>query len=781
MKEKQRKRRKRWLSLILVLVISFGILPGSSYLGNMNVVQAASDEDSTIMKQEAAIADTTVDLTFKWPASVMNVVREVDYKGEHQRDASLNDFKTSASVNGDSSLSPGENLIVGDGEGIVAYALGYKMTGIRNTKTGEVIRVGEQLVVPDEPATYEFVMEPATVDVEVTLNAPDLPTTEYVDVSIQIYQMISRYGTFKQSTEYVEQIAKMKNGETRTFQVPYGGKFYSVMGRCSGYETASEYIGTAAQYNGYHLTTSQNVTLDLQKGNEQRLTIVKDVKGTDDKSEKFQFKYTMSGVYGIATASIKDEDVKKVLAERKTSGQFADSTLKNTLYEYGLPQNAIVESFKAFGVYEKQFSYDDATKEINFAAIDESYAADNPLRSTSLYTTTFFIRYKLPSSEQVVANPELKAGEKASYIIIPGNQYTVEELNDDTDNYKLTQITGDATGTMAEGEEETVVTFTNTKKWKVSYDLDGGVGTIPEPETVVFNEKSTKKVPEIPKKEGYTFKGWQDAAGNLYQPGDYVTVDQKNDIEIKAVWEKNNYTLTYTGEADKGMPEPLSAEISFEDKIVVAAAPERTGHTFLGWEAEDGTVYQPGEEFNMPAKEVILTAKWKVKEFTLTYHVEGDLKAGYPEFVSVTPKVEANNAPATETVKYGENIKLPQLFTSQTVSATNIKENGVWSFEGWYKDAGYTQLVDKEVTIGDSNMELYGKWKFTAKKVGNTVSDEKPRDDKTNVNNTKRVNKNGKGTVKTGDNTMLPEYIGLALFALGGIIFILTRRKENTR
>ena len=78
------------------------------------------------------------------------------------------------------------------------------------------------------------------------------------------------------------------------------------------------------------------------------------------------------------------------------------------------------------------------------------------------------------------------------------------------------------------------------------------------------------------------------------------------------------YTIRYDANGGYWWSQYASPAISNSKKYTVEAgevhkiisAPIRTGYTFQGWEAPDGSVYQPGEKIT-PTESMTLKAIWK--------------------------------------------------------------------------------------------------------------------------------------------------------------------------
>ena len=112
--------------------------------------------------------------------------------------------------------------------------------------------------------------------------------------------------------------------------------------------------------------------------------------------------------------------------------------------------------------------------------------------------------------------------------------------------------------------------------------------------------------PADPTKEGYTFIGWYNGESkwNFETP---VTAD----LTLTAKWQINRYTITFDTAGGSEVP---SITQDYGTAITPPAAPTRTGYTFAGW---DKTI-----PATMPAENITLTARWTVNQYTITFKPE---------------------------------------------------------------------------------------------------------------------------------------------------------------
>ena len=119
-----------------------------------------------------------------------------------------------------------------------------------------------------------------------------------------------------------------------------------------------------------------------------------------------------------------------------------------------------------------------------------------------------------------------------------------------------------------------------------------------------FDEKVTVTAP---KKDGYTFTGWEVAGLPADVDTTKATISFKmpaNKVTLTPQYEKNTYTLTVDGKPEQR---------TFDEEVTVTA-PKKDGYTFTGWEKEglpaDAKINGATITFKMPANNVTLKAQY---------------------------------------------------------------------------------------------------------------------------------------------------------------------------
>ena len=111
---------------------------------------------------------------------------------------------------------------------------------------------------------------------------------------------------------------------------------------------------------------------------------------------------------------------------------------------------------------------------------------------------------------------------------------------------------------------------------------------------------------------GYTFKGWYDNENLTSSPVTAISNTETGNKEYWAKWEINQYTITVKPENGKA---DITITQDYGTPITAPADPTREGYTFIGWDKAIPTT--------MPAENTIITAKWAVNQYTITFDTAG--------------------------------------------------------------------------------------------------------------------------------------------------------------
>ncbi|MGI6782090.1 MAG: MBG domain-containing protein [Acholeplasmataceae bacterium] len=149
---------------------------------------------------------------------------------------------------------------------------------------------------------------------------------------------------------------------------------------------------------------------------------------------------------------------------------------------------------------------------------------------------------------------------------------------------------------MPANDVEVVGTFT-VNQYNLTYYVDGQVDG--EVEEYDFGDEITPR-PE-PSRKGYTFSGWSEIPTNM----------PANDVEVTGTFTINQYDLNYV--LNNG-EDNIVISMDYNADIVAPNNPDKTGYSFDGWDIEIPA--------KMPAHDVTINAKWKINTYNIKFHLD---------------------------------------------------------------------------------------------------------------------------------------------------------------
>ena len=142
--------------------------------------------------------------------------------------------------------------------------------------------------------------------------------------------------------------------------------------------------------------------------------------------------------------------------------------------------------------------------------------------------------------------------------------------------------------------------------------LNAGDGTINSGDVTSYTYGVGATLPTDVTRTGYTFKGWYDNESLTGNPVTAIGGAETGNKEYWAKWEINQYTITVKPENGKA---DITITQDYGTPITAPADPTREGYTFIGWDKAIPTT--------MPAENTIITAKWAVNQYTITFDTAG--------------------------------------------------------------------------------------------------------------------------------------------------------------
>lgn len=276
----------------------------------------------------------------------------------------------------------------------------------------------------------------------------------------------------------------------------------------------------------------------------------------------------------------------------------------------------------------------------------------------------------------------------------------------------------------------------------VTYHANSGTGNVPVDAGSPYTPGANVTVlgntgSPVLAKQYHTFGGWNTQAnggGTTYQADDSFTMPA-NAVTLYALWVPDTYTVTYdanggTGNppADGSSPYAVDASVTLLGNVGTPVM-TKLYHTFGGWNTQadgNGTTYQAGGSFTMPASNVTLYAIWNADTYTVTYDANGatgnvPVDASSPYVVGATVNVLGNTGSPALTKQYhtfsGWNTEDDGLGTAYSASDNfNMPDNNVILYAIWTADT-YTVTYDANGATGNAPVDLSSPYE-----VGGTVT-----------------------------------------------------------
>ena len=132
-------------------------------------------------------------------------------------------------------------------------------------------------------------------------------------------------------------------------------------------------------------------------------------------------------------------------------------------------------------------------------------------------------------------------------------------------------------------------------QYTIAFDTVGGSAV----SSIIQNYGTAITAPSDPTRTGYTFYGWDTEIPATMPAGD---------LTVTATWGVNQYTITFDSTGGSSVSSIIQ---NYGTAITAPSDPTRTGYTFNGWDTEIPAT--------MPAKDLTITAKWTINQYTITW------------------------------------------------------------------------------------------------------------------------------------------------------------------
>ena len=249
-----------------------------------------------------------------------------------------------------------------------------------------------------------------------------------------------------------------------------------------------------------------------------------------------------------------------------------------------------------------------------------------------------------------------------------------------------TKVVAQPNTTYTISKDETLYAKWEIKEYKVTFNSNGGSGTMSEQ---IFTHGTSQKLSKNTfTRNGYNFIEWTtnaDGTGTAYSNQQEINITKN--MTLYAKWKAKEYTVTFNANGGSGTMSKQVFTHGISQKLSKNTF-TRNGYDFIGWTTNadgTGTSYTNEQSISITGNK-ILYAKWKAKEYTVTFNANG-----------------GSGSMSNQVFTYG---------ISQKLSKNTFTRNG-YDFVGWTTNAdgtGTSYTNEQSISI-TGNKTLYAKWK----------------------------------------------------------------------
>ena len=213
-----------------------------------------------------------------------------------------------------------------------------------------------------------------------------------------------------------------------------------------------------------------------------------------------------------------------------------------------------------------------------------------------------------------------------------------EEMDKDTEETEELSIEDAEDTEEVDSEDEELASELLPMQYSLKFNIQSGSGIENDPANIEFAKTYNNYDGKNPtaftlrpaKKNGYTFMGWENAAGKLGVKITSIPRNAKKVYELQAMWKPTVYKITYklngTAYPVSGIKMPAKkTTYTIEDETYTIPKPTATGYKFVGWQFEttfssEGYVKEikRGQTGNLT-----LIGYWAPIKYTVNYYADG--------------------------------------------------------------------------------------------------------------------------------------------------------------
>ena len=249
----------------------------------------------------------------------------------------------------------------------------------------------------------------------------------------------------------------------------------------------------------------------------------------------------------------------------------------------------------------------------------------------------------LPSGKTLTIGIGMSTG-AAIGVTTADTSYPVAFSNAYAKDYAKCFFTDDANAHVEYRDDQKLYLVSGAVARPLTVTFDPNGGTLAEADkTRSLTTGDTYGTLPVPNYEGYDFAGWytEQNGGTKIERDTTVTVFGTQ--TLYAHWTEHEYTVTVVkiGMPEWGSVTPMSTKAKAGETVTLTATPT-TGNQFLEWvflnKPEGGGWVNPVLTFTMPAEDLTIQAKFTMKNYTISYTLEG-VSGGSARYVRWGAKV----------------------------------------------------------------------------------------------------------------------------------------------
>ena len=281
-----------------------------------------------------------------------------------------------------------------------------------------------------------------------------------------------------------------------------------------------------------------------------------------------------------------------------------------------------------------------------------------------------------------------------------GTSYEIKDIKTVTGKKYNGVYSGSIKGTVG-GETTNVYLSFITATYTINYQANGG-SVSPTSQSITYGSK-IETLP-TPKRDGYTFSGWNtrtDGNGTTYTTA--TKYEQTDDITLYAIWKPNTYEITYN--ANGGNVSTTSKSVTYDSQVGILPTSTRTGYTFVEWNTSsdgNGTTYTTSTTYKQTG-DITLYAIWKINTYEITYNANGGSVS--PTSQSITYDSQVGTLPTPKRDGYtflGWNTNSNGTGTTYTTSTTYNKTGDITLYAIWIDSTPPTCTI----SVSTSNVSM---------------------------------------------------------------------------